>query len=347
MAGKLYRSMSPEAGEERKPLVSTEPPVWVARLCLVAAALFWSISSLFMRLLSAPLGLGLEEPRLTPLQIAFFRGFFGGLLMLTLLRREQIRFHPAMLGMVATFTIMSGLYLSALGLGAAANAIFLQNTAPMWVYVCSIWLLGERPNRRGWQAVCLSAVGAGIIVVGGWPSDLPPEQTVHSAAVLLMGLGSGCAYAGVILFLRALRGYATTWLVTLNLLGTAGMLSVFVLLRDGVSGFYAWITAPTPAQLLVLIAFGLLQMALPYYLFTRGLRTIPAAEAALIGLLEPIFSPLWAYLITPETDTPTLPMLWGGGLILLAILWRYVPLANPSPPAYSSKANTPPPPAIS
>ncbi|MCX8140892.1 MAG: DMT family transporter [Gemmataceae bacterium] len=308
--------------------MSTEPSVWVARVCLIAAALLWSISSLFMRLLSAPLGLGLEEPQLTPLQIAFFRGFFGGLLMLILLRREHMRFHPAMLGMVATFTIMSGLYLSALGLGAAANAIFLQNTAPMWVYVCSIWLLGERPSRRGWQAVCLSAVGAGIIVAGGWPSDLPPEKSQHSANVLLMGLGSGFAYAGVILFLRALRVYATTWLVTLNLLGTAGMLAAFVLLRDGAAGFYTWVTTPTPPQLRVLIAFGLLQMALPYYLFTRGLRTIPAAEAALIGLLEPVFSPLWAYLLTPETDTPTLPMLFGGGLILLAILWRYVPMAS-------------------
>jgi drug/metabolite transporter (DMT)-like permease len=300
-----------------------------------------------MRLLSAPLGLGLEEPRLTPLQIAFYRGFFGGLLMLALLRRDQVRFHPAMLGMVATFTIMSGLYLSALGLGAAANAIFLQNTAPMWVYVCSIWLLGERPSRRGWQAVCLSAVGAAIIVVGGWPSDLPPEQSTHSATVLLMGLGSGCAYAGVILFLRALRGYATTWLVTLNLLGTAGMLAVFVLLRDGAVGFYAWITTPTLSQLLVLLAFGLFQMALPYYLFTRGLRTIPAAEAALIGLLEPVFSPLWAYLITPETDTPTLPMLWGGGLILLAILWRYVPMASPPSSATASGASTSAPAAAS
>lgn len=293
-----------------------------------------------MRLLSAPLGLGLEEPQLTPLQIAFFRGFFGGLLMLLLLRREQIRFHPAMLGMVATFTIMSGLYLSALGLGAAANAIFLQNTAPMWVYVCSIWLLGERPSRRGCQAVCLSAVGAGIIVAGGWPSDLPPEQSQHSATVLLMGLGSGCAYAGVILFLRALRDYATTWLVTLNLLGTAGMLAACVLLRDGAAGFYAWITTPTLPQFLVLIAFGLLQMALPYYLFTRGLRTIPAAEAALIGLLEPIFSPLWAYLLTPETDTPTLPMLCGGGLILLAILWRYVPMVSSTTHAIAPRLNS-------
>lgn len=278
-----------------------------------------------MRLLSAPLGLGLEEPRLTPLQVAFYRGLFGGLLIVALLRRADIRFHPAMVGMVAMFTVMSGLYLSALGLGAAANAIFLQNTAPAWVYLCSVWLLGEQPNRRGWQAVLLSLAGAAVIVLGGWPRHLPPEQYAHAAGVLLMGLGSGAAYAGVILFLRGLRQYASTWLVAINLLGTAAVLALFILLREGAGGFLAWAASPTPPQFLVLFAFGLLQMALPYWLFTHGLRTVPAAEAALIGLLEPIFSPLWAYLLTPETDTPTFSMVIGGGLILLAILWRYVP----------------------
>lgn len=323
--------------------------MWSARLCLVAAALFWSISSLFMRLLSAPLGLGLDEPRLTPLQIAFFRGLFGGLLMLLLVRRSQVRFHPAMFGMVAVFTIMSGLYLSALGLGAAANAIFLQNTAPTWVYLCSILLLGEPPHRRGGQAVLLSMVGALVIVWGGWPRDLPPHQQEQTGLVLLMGLGSGLAYAGVILFLRGLRQYAATWLVTLNLLGTAVVLAGYVLLRSGFAGFLAWVTAPTPSQFLVLFAFGLLQMALPYWLFTHGLRTVSATEAALIGLLEPIFSPLWAYLITPETDTPTWPMLVGGALILLAIVWRYLPspnasLATGTGPATEPLPNPPPSP---
>jgi drug/metabolite transporter (DMT)-like permease len=246
--------------------------------------------------------------------------------MLACLRRTDIRFHPAMLAMVATFTVMSGLYLSALGLGAAANAIFLQNTAPTWVFLCSVWLLGERPSRRGWQAVALSLLGAAVIVVGGWPSDPPLPHDLSAPGVLLMGLGSGVAYAGVVLFLRGLRQYASTWLVALNLLGTAAMLAAFVVWRDGPLGFIAWATTPTSAQFLILFAFGLFQMALPYWLFTYGLRTIPAAEAALIGLLEPIFSPLWAYWLTPETDTPTLPMIFGGGLILLAILWRYMPL---------------------
>jgi len=54
-----------------------------ARACLVLAAVLWSLGSVFMRLLREPLGLGLHEPVLTPLQIAFYRGLFGGFLMLT------------------------------------------------------------------------------------------------------------------------------------------------------------------------------------------------------------------------------------------------------------------------
>ncbi len=303
--------------------------LWQARLCLVGAAVFWSISSAFMRLLSAPLGLGLEEPRLTPLQIAFFRGLFGGLLVLAMVRREQMRFHPAMAGMVLTFTLMSGLYLSALGLGAAANAIFLQNTAQMWVYLLSIWILREAADRRGLQAVIISAIGAGVIVVGGWPTEMPESQRRETAIVLLMGLASGVAYAGVILFLRALRQYASTWLVSLNLLGTAITLAVFICLREGRAGFIEWVTVPSARQFVVLFAFGLLQMALPYWLFTYGLRTVPAAEAALITLIEPLLNPLWAYLLTPETDTPTPAMIVGGSLILLAIIWRYRPDSRP------------------
>src|SRR5215470_15308017 len=90
-----------------------------ARVCLVLAAVLWSLGSVFMRLLREPLGLGLNEPGLTPLQIAFYRGLFGGLVMLALVRRAEITFRAPMIGMVLVFAAMSGLYLSALGLGPA------------------------------------------------------------------------------------------------------------------------------------------------------------------------------------------------------------------------------------
>src|SRR5436853_6459417 len=96
--------------------VPSQSSVATARACLVLAAVLWSLGSLFMRLMREPLGLGLDRPELTPLQITFYRGLFGGLVMLALVRRRaEFTFRPQMLGMVLVFTVMSSLYLSALG----------------------------------------------------------------------------------------------------------------------------------------------------------------------------------------------------------------------------------------
>jgi drug/metabolite transporter (DMT)-like permease len=305
--------------------------VTTARAYLVLAAVLWSLGSVFMRILREPLGLGLHEPTLSPLQIAFYRGLFGGLVMLALVRRAEMTFRPLMLCMVVAFTVMSGLYLSALGLGPAANAIFLQNTAPLWVFVIAVVFLGERGDRRGWQTVFLGATGAVVIVAGNWPRALPPAEQHRQVLILFMGMGSGVVYAIVVLFLRALCQRAPAWLVALNLIGSAATLGLFVLLHDGWSAFMTWATAPTARQVAVLVVFGAVQLAVPYWLFTRGLRTVSPQEAAIITLIEPLLNPVWAYLITPELDAPNVWMFIGGGLILFALVWKYVPARNRAP----------------
>lgn len=306
--------------------MSAPQSVVSARVCLVLAAVLWSLGSVFMRLLGEPLGLGLHEPKLTQLQIAFYRGLFGGLLVLALVRRAEVRVRLLMLPMVIAFTAMSGLYLSALGLGPAANAIFLQNSAPLWVFVFAVLVLGERGNIRDWQTVLVGAVGVVVIVAGNWPNDLPPAEQQTQVAILFMGVGSGILYAIVVLFLRVLCDYSSAWLVALNLLGTAITLGLFVLVTEGWSSFVQWTTAPSARQVAVLVVFGGFQMALPYWLFTRGLRTVSPQEAAIVTLIEPLLNPVWAFLITPEKDTPNPWMFLGGGLILFALVWKYVPV---------------------
>jgi drug/metabolite transporter (DMT)-like permease len=313
--------------------MNADGSLFAARACLVLAAVLWSLGSVFMRLLLEPLGLGLETPVLSPLLIAFYRGLFGGFLMLLLVRRAEMTFRPLMVGMVLTFSVMSGLYLTALGLGAAANAIFLQNTAPVWVYLIAVVFLGESASRRGWQTVILAAIGAAVIVAGGWPRNLAPERQEREMLVLLMGLGSGIVYGCVVLFLRALRDESAAWLVALDLLGSAGMLALYVFLTEGPARTLEWLTTPTASQLLVLALFGACQMAVPYWLFARGLRVVSPQEAAIITLIEPLLNPIWAYLLTPARDTPTLPMFIGGGLILFALIWRYLPEGAKQPGA--------------
>jgi drug/metabolite transporter (DMT)-like permease len=303
-----------------------------ARLCLVIAAVLWSSGSFFIRFLREPsafatsLNFTLHEPSLTPLQVAFYRGLFGGLGMLILVRRTDLRFDRRMVGMVLIFAAMSGLYMSALALGPAANAIFLQNTAPIWVYLFAVFVWGETGDRRGWQSVLLGGIGAFVIVGGNWPTDLPADEEQAQVAILLMGVGAGFTYAGVMIFLRTLRQHAPAWLTAMNLIGSAVAIGAYVLIRFGWGEFLAWAGTPTFAQIAVLALYGVIQMAIPYWLFARSLRAVSPQEAGIITLIEPLLNPLWAFMMTPEKDKPTGPMLLGGALILAALVWRYVPL---------------------
>ena len=306
------------------PSVWSAPTVTGGRLCIVAAAVLWSLSGLFTRLLQNPSALDLNEPRLSPLQIAFFRALFAGLFLVPMLRPRDIRFRPLMPVMVAIFAAMNALFISAIALGKSANAILLQNTAPFFVYLVAVFLLGETPDRRSLHALLIGLVGMAVVIVGGWDSEVPVEVT-------LMGVGSGITYAGIILCLRYLRDESSQWLIVQNHLGSATCLATAVLLANGYAFWIGWLTAPTGRQLAFLAVFGSIQMGLPYFLFARGLRSVNPQEAGAITLLEPVLNPLWAYLISPETDTPTIFTAVGGALILGALGYRYLPRSADSP----------------
>jgi drug/metabolite transporter (DMT)-like permease len=278
-----------------------------ARLFVVAAAVLWSLSGAFKSVLTHPTPLGLDTPTIDSGQIAFYRVFFAGFVLLPTLRRVDIRFRPAMIGMVLTFAAMNALFMRALTQGTAANAIFLQYTAPLWVYLAGLWWLGERADRRSTAAVAAGMLGVAVIVSGGWSNE--------RLEVIGEALGAGVAYAGVLLWLRLLRGESPRWLTILNHLGSA-----VVLLPGALRGL------PTLAQLAWLFLFGAVQMGLPYWLMARGLRSISPAEASMLSLLEPILNPLWAYLVSPADELPAMTTWIGGALILAGIGYRYWPV---------------------
>jgi drug/metabolite transporter, DME family len=289
------------------------------RVCLILAAVLWSLSGLFTRLLQRDTALGLNTPQLTPLQIAFYRALFAGLVFVPAIHWRKVTFRPLMPVMVVCFAIMNALFLSAMALGPAANAILLQNTAPFWVYLVSIYLLGEAPDRRSVRALLVGMLGIGIIIAGGW------QGSETRSEVLAMGLGSGVTYAGVILCLRSLRGEPSQWLVLQNHLGSAFFLSLAIGLISGPLAWWEWVAVPSNRQLAFLAVFGTVQMGLPYFLFARGLRSVGPQEAGMLTLLEPILNPVWAYLIAPDTETPPITTWIGGALILGALAWRYLP----------------------
>jgi drug/metabolite transporter, DME family len=282
------------------------------RWAIAAAALLWSLSGAFAKLLTQPTPLGLNSPPIDPLLIAFCRVFFAALVLALSLRRVDFSFRPMMIPMVAFFAVMNALFVSAMAEGTAANAILLQYTAPMWMYLASVWWLGEPADRRSSIALGIGLAGIAILVIGGWQDA--------QLRVVAIALGSGITYAGVIVCLRVLRNSSSRWLTVLNHLTGALVLLPLAYFQP----------RPTVSQLVCLFLFGTVQMGLPYWLVARGLRKISPQEAGTITLLEPLLNPVWAYLVASEL--PSRFTVVGGLFILGALLWRYWPWRahNPS-----------------
>ena len=286
-------------------MAAPAPSLRQARLCILFAALLWSTSGAFTKVLRENTAFGLNEPAVGPLSIAFWRAFFAAAVLLPLVRRRDLSFRPALWLTGLAFAVMNALFVSAMALGSAANAILLQYTAPMWMFLASVWWLGEPADRRSSVALAVGLAGIAILIIGGWQDA--------QLRVIAIALGSGITYAGVIVFLRVLRNSSPRWLTVLN--HFMGALVLFPL---------AWfLPRPTAGQLVCLFFFGAVQMGLPYWLVARGLRSVSPQEAGTITLLEPLLNPLWAYLVASELPSPF--TLVGGAFILGALLWRYWP----------------------
>jgi DME family drug/metabolite transporter len=294
-----------------------------ARWCILLAALLWSTSGALTKVLRENTGLGLNEPSIDPLSIAFWRVVFAAGVFLPTVRRQEITFRPALWLTGLAFALMNVLFISAMALGSSANTILLQYTAPMWVYLICVGVLGEPAERRGTVTMLIGVAGIGVIVAGSWR-----ESQLLAVA---LALGSGLAYALIMIGLRKLRGVSSRWLTAFNHLMSVLVLAPIVWRHP----------LPNWPQFAVLFVYGTAQMALPYFLLAVGLRRLRPQEVGTLTLIEPVLNPLWAYLASPATETPTVWTLIGGAFIVGALVWRYWPKVTVHPFSEGSYAALP------
>lgn len=273
------------------------------RWLILAAAVLWSTSGLFAKadVFGAWPVEGLLPPR--GMMLVFWRAAFATLALLPFVRRP--RFTWKLVPAALIFVLMNVTYLSAMVRTTAANAIWLQNTAPLWVFLFGTTVLRDPINRWDWLQLAFVVLGLGFI--------LRYELQGEDVTGVLWGVGAGITYAGVVLSLRWLRDQDAAWLVALNHAVTAVVMLPY-LARFG--------QTPTGVQLLYLVGFGALQMGIPYMLFARGVRSVPGHEAAGIVLLEPLLVPLWVMLAWGEQ-----PRWWtivGGAFIFVGLAVRYL-----------------------
>lgn len=288
------------ATDEQTPHSSAAPAASPASsrravLLVLGAAVLWSSGGFFAK---APYFEGWPGPLL-----AFWRAAFASLVLAPMVRRPQWTWK--LIPMVGCFALMNYTYLTAMVKGSPANAIWLQSTAPVWVLLVGVFVLRDKVHLLDWLLIGLS--GAGVAVI------LSYESRGAALEAVLWGLASGVCYAGIVLSLRHLRAYDSAWLVAVNHVATA------LLLSWNLTATEYW---PSGIQWWLLAGFGILQMGVPYLLFARGLRTLPGHQAAAIGLLEPILVPVWVFLAWHQT--PDWWTLVGGALILFGLVTRYV-----------------------
>ena len=72
----------------------------------------------------------------------------------------------------------------------------------------------------------------------------------------------------------------------------------------------------------ILIVFGVIQLAIPYILYIKALNYVPALDAILIAMLEPILNPIWVFIVVGEKIGNWAFL--GGILVLLGSIGRAV-----------------------
>jgi drug/metabolite transporter (DMT)-like permease len=274
---------------------------WLAVAALIATVTLWSLGGAMIKLLT---GVGGHVEGTSGAAIAFSRSMIGGLVLLPMAwrRRDTLR-HGSRVWMAAcvvAFTIMTICFVVATTRTAAANAIILQNTSAVWVFLLSALFLHERPTLGESAALLLAMGGVAIILFGNGSADI---------SGLLIALVSGWGYGTLTVMIRGLRRVDSMVVVCINCLGSALLLSPMLIWSGGL---------PRGAGTIgLLIVLSVVQFAGPYVLFSWALKHIQAHRAALILLLETVLNPVLTYLIVNESVPRA--TLRGGPLIILGV----------------------------
>ncbi len=293
-----------------------------ARLQLAAAAVLFSTG-----------GAAIKAADFSAWQIAGFRSGVAALALLAMTGAARRGWSGRAVVVGVAYAVCLTLFVLANRLTTAANTIYLQSTAPLYLVFLGPWLLRE-PTRKQ-DLGFLAAVGAGLALF-----FVGTEQPVASAPDPVRGnvlaVVSGFFWALTVIGLRWMgagqgrHGTAEAAVVSGNL--TAFLVALPLALPVGSHSLADW----------GLISYlGVFQIALAYVLVTRALAVMPALEASLILLVEPVLNPVWAWIVQGERPGPW--ALLGGAVILGATTLKgwldaragrvVVPAAEPVLPA--------------
>jgi drug/metabolite transporter, DME family len=281
---------------ESLPGPEIRPPDVPPLLLIFAAALVWSTGGLFIKWSS-----------LGPVELSFGRAIFAAATVAFFTRREGFGFNYLT---AITSILYAGLLLCfviATKLTTAANAIFLQYTAPVYLLVLEPLLYKEKFRLADFLTVVACIAGMSLFFLG----------KLESRAVTgnLVALASGLCMALYFLLLRhphsqKINRASSVIYGNLLLALVTGMLMLF----------FGYPVARVGAlDAAIVMYLGVVQLGLGYTLFTLGIaRGVRSLQAGIIGYIEPVLNPLWVFLFLGER--PSTWAILGGAIIIVAVI---------------------------
>jgi drug/metabolite transporter (DMT)-like permease len=261
-------------------------------LLLIVTAVLWSLG-----------GVLIKSIEWNPLAISGARSAIAvailGTLWPSLWRRISWNTLPGALAYTATVT----LFVFATKLTTAANAIFLQYTAPIYIALLGPWLLRERASRIDWALILLG--------LGGILLFFFDQLSLNGMLGVVLALASGLSYACLAMALRRERDGSPEAIVLLGNLLTLLVAIPAMFPVENLGRNLPW-----------LLALGILQLTIPYLTYSAAIRHVRALDAAIISFIEPILNPLWVLMVTHERASVW--TLVGGAIVLSTSLIRSV-----------------------
>jgi len=261
-------------------------------MLVLIAVLLWSTGGMFIKLAT----------NLDAYQVTFFRSLLAGITVLIITWRDGLRIN--LFGAMCSVTDATLLFLFvwATKHTTAANAIFLQYTAPIYILILAPFVIGEKFHLRDLVTVIFCLAGMSLFFVG--------DLTIGDYQGNIAALGSGIFLGLYIMLLRHPKAMGMSGTITVIYGHFLPALCTCPL------GFAAF----PPAGIMDFAAVGFLgifQIGISYILFIKGVRggTRPL-DASIIGFIEPLLNPVWVFIFVGER-----PQKWailGGAIIIVS-----------------------------
>jgi drug/metabolite transporter (DMT)-like permease len=256
-----------------------------AVIFLVMTAILWSLGGMLIKLIEW-----------NPMAIAGMRSAIAAIVLLIFLRRPNFTWSFPQIGGAIAYAGTVTLFVTANKLTTATNAVLLQYTAPIYIALFSKWFLGEKTTRLDW--ITIIAVLAGMVLF------FLDELTTGNLVGNICAIASSITFAWLALFMRKQKSGSPLESILLgNIL--AGLIGLPFMFESN----------PSYSSWLGLILLGVVQLGIPYILYSKAIKHVTALEAMLIPTLEPVLNPIWVLISVGE-----IPGKWAlaGGLIVLA-----------------------------